>query len=107
MEDYPLPFFSGQPDGMPGLAYYVYLGQRIPIMSSKAAPKSFETALRELETLVTKLESGDLSLEESLVAYRRGSELTRYCQQFLSQAEQVLQQLDQSALVPLDPNAHG
>lgn len=65
-----------------------------------AAPQSFESALRELEALVNKLESGEITLEESLAAYRRGSELTRYCQQFLSQAEQVILQLDKDQLKP-------
>ncbi|MGV6859590.1 MAG: exodeoxyribonuclease VII small subunit [bacterium] len=48
---------------------------------------NFETAVKELEGLVKKMETGDLSLEESLKEYERGMELTRICQQALEQAE--------------------
>lgn len=66
-----------------------------------APPKDFETALAELEGLVATLESGDLALESSLTAYKRGVELTRFCQQFLSQAEQQLAILENDSLKPL------
>jgi exodeoxyribonuclease VII small subunit len=50
-------------------------------MSSKPDKKpDFETALAELEGLVSKLESGDLSLDQSLACFKRGVELTRHCQ---------------------------
>lgn len=48
----------------------------------------FESALEELETLVTKLEKGDLPLEESLKEFERGVALTRSCQKELKEAEQ-------------------
>jgi len=48
----------------------------------------FETAMRELEELVERLEQGDLSLEESLAAFERGVTLTRACQTALKEAEQ-------------------
>jgi exodeoxyribonuclease VII small subunit len=48
----------------------------------------FEAALEELEELVTKLEKGDLPLEESLKEFERGVALTRSCQKELKQAEQ-------------------
>ena len=54
-------------------------------------PLDFETALAQLEQLVQKLESGDLSLETSLQEYERGVQLTRVCQQALKQAEQRVQ----------------
>ena len=54
-------------------------------------PLDFETALAQLEQLVQKLESGDLSLEASLQEYERGVQLTRVCQQALKQAEQRVQ----------------
>lgn len=53
----------------------------------------FESALSELETLVKRLEQGDLSLEQSLEAFERGVVLTRQCQQALKVAEQRVQQL--------------
>ncbi|UKE49632.1 exodeoxyribonuclease VII small subunit [Xanthomonas translucens] len=47
----------------------------------------FEQSLEELEVLVEKMETGDLSLEQSLSAYERGVGLYRQCQQALEQAE--------------------
>ncbi len=51
----------------------------------------FRTVLTELQTLVERLESGELSLEESLGAFEQGIRLTRECQTSLSQAEQKVQ----------------
>jgi len=51
----------------------------------------FEKALAELETLVERLETGDLSLEESLKDFERGVALTRACQKALAEAEQKVQ----------------
>jgi exodeoxyribonuclease VII small subunit len=53
----------------------------------------FETSLAELQTLVERLESGELSLEGSLGAFEQGIRLTRDCQASLAQAEQKVQQL--------------
>lgn len=53
----------------------------------------FEAALEELETLVERMEAGDLSLDASLAAFERGIHLTRRCQQALSEAEQRVQVL--------------
>lgn len=54
---------------------------------------SFETSIQELETLVRKLEQGDMPLEESLKAFERGVQLTRACQQSLRDAEQRVEQV--------------
>lgn len=54
---------------------------------------AFEKSLSELESLVQKMESGDLTLEQSLKAFEQGVKLTRECQQALAQAEQTVQQL--------------
>ncbi|HRJ51166.1 MAG TPA: exodeoxyribonuclease VII small subunit [Candidatus Thiothrix moscowensis] len=48
----------------------------------------FETAMAELEALVQRMESGDLSLEDSLREFERGVQLTRICQDVLKVAEQ-------------------
>ena len=55
------------------------------------APPDFETAMRDLEELVERLEQGDLSLEESLAAFERGVLLTRACQTALKEAEQKVE----------------
>ena len=58
----------------------------------KEAPKlDFETAMRDLEELVERLEQGDLPLEESLTAFERGVMLTRSCQTALKEAEQKVE----------------
>jgi len=57
-------------------------------------PKDFESALAELEALVERMESGQLSLEESLAGYRRGMELARYCDKTLTEAEQQVRILE-------------
>jgi len=52
---------------------------------------AFETSMRDLETIVERLEKGDLSLEESLAAFERGVLLTRSCQAALKEAEQKVE----------------
>lgn len=62
-------------------------------MSRKTKSVDFEQALRELETLVEKLEHGDLPLEESLRHFERGVALTRECQAALKAAEARVEML--------------
>ena len=59
----------------------------------ESSPESFENAMEQLETLVSKMESGDLSLEESLKAFEKGVHLTRFCQDQLQKAELKVQEL--------------
>ncbi len=51
------------------------------------AEKKFETALKELEEIVAKLESPDLPLEESLALFQKGIKLSKVCAKQLSEAE--------------------
>jgi len=62
-------------------------------MSKKPAAKlpDFEKSLRELETIVERMEQGELSLDESLKQFERGVALTRACQSALQQAEQKVE----------------
>lgn len=53
----------------------------------------FESALGELEKIIERLESGQQTLEEALLAFQRGIELTRVCQRGLQEAEQKVEQL--------------
>ncbi len=53
----------------------------------------FETSLQKLESLVKNLESGNLSLEDSLTAFQEGVGLVKQCQTLLSQAEQKVEML--------------
>ena len=61
-------------------------------MARKTASKAidFEKSLKQLETLVNKLEKGDLSLENSLKNFEDGVKLTRECRQALETAEQKI-----------------
>ena len=63
--------------------------------SNDQAPIDFEAALAELEELVGRMESGSLSLEESLAAFERGIKLTRECQSALRSAELRIKALTQ------------
>ena len=53
----------------------------------------FESTLEELEEIVSRMESGELSLDESLKVFERGIELTRKCQSSLEAAELQVQTL--------------
>lgn len=56
-------------------------------VADKDSSMDFEKKLQDLEALVAKLETGDLSLEESLAAYEKGIGLTRECQLMLEKAQ--------------------
>jgi exodeoxyribonuclease VII small subunit len=77
-------------------------------MAARKKKLDYETAVAELETLVDRLEQGDVSLEESLNLYEKGVLLSRDCQQQLTEAEQkvqmLLEQSDQSTLVDFETN---
>lgn len=55
--------------------------------------KKFEGALQELEKVVEQLESGDLSLEDSLAAFEDGVRLVKYCNQKLTEVERRIELL--------------
>lgn len=59
------------------------------------APANFELAFAELEAIVAQMESGELALEATLNAYKRGDFLLQFCQQALSDVEQQVQMLNE------------
>lgn len=65
--------------------------------SSSSTP-SFETALAELEKIVEAMEEGQMPLEQSLAAYKRGAELLKVCQSQLQDAQQQVKILENSVL---------
>lgn len=69
--------------------------------SNDKLPPSFEAALAELESIVQGMETGKLSLEESLAAYQRGTALLKHCQGALAAAEQKIQVLEAGQLQDL------
>lgn len=62
-------------------------------MARQKKALGFEQSLNDLQALVERLESGDLSLEESLATFEQGIGLTRECQSALQDAEQRVQTL--------------
>lgn len=56
-------------------------------------PKHFEQSITELETIVARLERGDLDLEDALQQFEQGIHLARTCQTALRQAEQKIEKL--------------
>lgn len=69
------------------------------------APPSFEAALDELESLVARMEGGQLPLAESLEAYRRGAKLLAYCQAALKDAQLEVEILEKGVLKPFEPGS--
>lgn len=61
-------------------------------------PQSLEAALAELEKIVSSMEEGELPLERSLAAYKRGAELLKYCQAALQDAQQQVKVLEDGIL---------
>lgn len=57
------------------------------------ATMPFETAMKELEEIVKRLEAGSLSLEESIVAYERGEHLKERCDALLASAEARIEKI--------------
>jgi exodeoxyribonuclease VII small subunit len=70
---------------------------------------SFEQALKELESIVGRLERGDVELEESIAIYERGEALRGHCDKLLKQAEAKVEKLTlgsdgkPTGTQPLDP----
>ena len=60
-------------------------------MSTDPTIRDFEAAIAELESIVKKLEEGDLPLEKSLELYERGVQLSRFCHARLEDAERRIE----------------
>ncbi len=70
--------------------------------SKSQVPQSFEAALAEIENIVAAMEAGQLPLEQSLTAYKRGAELLQYCQARLQEAQQQVKILETGTLKNFD-----
>jgi len=66
--------------------------------SSKQQQPTFESALTELEKIVESMEGGEMPLEQSLAAYKRGAELLKFCQAALRDAQQQVKVLEDNVL---------
>jgi exodeoxyribonuclease VII small subunit len=82
----------------------------VPIMTKLAKPvkfsqpESFEAALAELENIVVEMEAGQMPLEVSLSAHRRGAELLQYCQSKLQDAQQQIRLFEADTLKNFSPS---
>jgi exodeoxyribonuclease VII small subunit len=72
-----------------------------PVKSTK--PENFEAGLNELENIVASMEAGQMSLEVSLLAHKRGAELLQYCQAILQGAQQQVRILEANTLKNFSP----
>jgi exodeoxyribonuclease VII small subunit len=72
--------------------------------TSPEVPQNFETALAELEAIVASMEGGQLPLQESLAAYKRGAELVAFCQTALKDAQQQIEILEKGVLRTFAPD---
>ena len=77
-------------------------------MKAEIAALPFEAAMRELEAIVSRLEKGDVALEESIAIYERGEALKAHCDALLRSAEVRIEKITLSregkptGTVPLD-----
>jgi exodeoxyribonuclease VII small subunit len=72
-----------------------------------ATIKDFESALTELDTIVRRMEEGDLTLEKSMELYERGLQLSRFCHTTLEAAERRIELLNDRGEVRPAPASLG
>ena len=69
--------------------------------------KDFESAIAELDTIVKRMEEGDLTLEKSMELYERGLQLSRFCHSTLEAAERRIEILNERGEVKAAPASMG
>jgi exodeoxyribonuclease VII small subunit len=74
---------------------------------SDTSIKDFEGAIAELETIVKKLEEGELPLEQSLALYERGVQLSRFCHGKLEEVERRIEILNERGELKAAPSSFG
>ena len=67
-------------------------------LEAAALPHSYEDATQELETLVRRLESGEMPLDQLLSGYQRGAVLLQFCRDRLQAVEDQIKVLDEGTL---------
>lgn len=63
-------------------------------------PATYEAAMEELESLVSRLDAGQLPLDQMLTHYQRGAELLAYCRSRLEAVEQQIQVVENGQVKP-------
>jgi exodeoxyribonuclease VII small subunit len=89
---------QSQPDIFTGVRDAPQAAGRSASVDTGPLPTTFESALNELESVVARMESGELDLEQSLAAYKRGAALLQYCQSKLQDAQQQIKILEAGVL---------
>ena len=69
--------------------------------------KDFESAIAELDTIVKRMEEGDLTLEKSMELYERGLQLSRFCHSTLEAAERRIEILNERGELKVAPSTLG
>lgn len=77
----------------------------VPDQAPRVDDLTYESAVEELESIIERIESGRIGLEDSIRFYERGTRLLRRCRAILGQAEQRIEQLDADTLGGTDANA--
>ncbi len=80
------------------------MSKKLPTPATDQA-LSFEQATIELQQLVAQMEAGDLPLETSIAAYKRGSELVKYCAAQLDKVEHQIKILEGDMLKPFSAHS--
>jgi exodeoxyribonuclease VII small subunit len=73
------------------------MGEKTKTIPDDIKALSFEEGLTELETIVSKLERGDVGLEQSIEIYARGSDLRSHCQEKLKAAQSKIEKIQLSS----------
>ena len=76
------------------------MAKKTPPADATSLPASFEEAMAELQQLVAQMEAGELPLEASVAAYRRGSELVKFCAAQLEKVDAQVKLLEGDLLKP-------
>ncbi len=72
------------------------------LLKNEQAQPSFEERLKALDDIVTRMEAGEMTLQESLTAYEAGMKLTAALNEELSRAEKRMQELSAGRILPME-----
>lgn len=75
-----------------------------PAADAPPLPATYEAALSELESLVSRLDSGQMPLDQLLVSYQRGAQLLAFCKEKLASVEEQVKVLEGNELKPWKPS---
>lgn len=89
----------------PLIGYFSPFSLSAVMSKSTKAELKFEAAVAELETIVRTMENGEMELEDSIAAYRRGVELLKLCRKQLDTAETQIRMLEDGELKDFRPDA--